>query len=271
MAEITNKSSKQKKNTSGQIRILMLIIAISVILLATGNVISKYVYKNGGQSTVSAHEFYFTSDVLSEDGEKYTLSANTDKILVELSNSEDNLRYSTIDVLYGITVNDGENIYTANGRLAGNSKTTRRLEISENGDIKAKIQSGKTYTVTAVGQNGYEITLKATFTVLPESAVIYKYIEDEEYYVTLSVWAQNVKGNVKVTYPNEFLAADNTDDAMQNVKSTDASFTDSMNFTDTYSSHKYRFFKKDLTKEYTADDFNVVCGSITAAMKVPEK
>ena len=70
------------------------------------------------------------------------------------------------------------------------------------------------------------------------------------------------KGDVKITIPSG-LIPDNTNDILKNVKTGDAQFTDTVNFSENYSSYEYRFFKSS-SQDVNVNDFTVVCGDVEA-------
>ena len=121
----------------------------------------------------------------------------------------------------------------------------------------------ETYKVTAVGKNGFEIELSATFKIM-EDGGFYKNTDiSNGSYVLLTVWTLNMNGDVKIEFPAG-LIPDNTDPRMANVHNyVDGQyvayvFTDVESFGDTNkksSSHVYRFFK---TAEFAGStDFTV--------------
>ncbi len=263
----------KNRKVTGRSRLLLpvILLASALVFSAVGGVLAKYITRSAGQDVAMAHEFYFTSDLLTREGERHSLSSGTDSITVKICNFEDNLRYSTLDIDFTVTVTDGESGKTVAGRLTGNSKNQAVIEIGSGKTLDMDVESGKVYTVTAKGENGFSETLTAVFTVLPEEGTVYKYAEDEEYYVTLTVWTQNISGNVQIAYPGNELVADSTDKVMKNVSQSASGFTDTLNFDGAYSSYKYRFFKKDTTKKYTAENFTVSCAGVTATVKAPER
>ena len=256
---------KERADVKAYIGILVCVLALALFFLLIGNVVSKYVYKNNGQGVALAHEFFFESDCLTEEGKEFILSSGSTSVDVSLRNFPDELRFATTDVAYVLTVREkgsDEVLLQKTGSLAANKKS----EATES----VPVQSGKTYEIVATGNGGFVRTLKATFRVLPENAGIYKFVDDYDEYVLLTVWSENVTGNVGITFPSSLLP-DNTDDVMSDVLDTDGRVTDSDNFQKAYSSHSYRFFKTDAEQLYSAESFGVSCGEADATVKRAER
>lgn len=228
---------------------LVLILALAVIL-SVGVVYAKYVKSYKDTGLITSKTMYFASDYLTEEGAAYTISSTT--VTIQLMNYPDDLRVSEIPVNYAISVepNDGVSVIGNTGTLGDDDliKDSDKIVISE-------LKRGKTYTVTAIGENGYQKTLSATFTVVPEEAQFYYSITQNEYYVLLTVWTENIKGAAEINFPNTLLP-DNTDMLMRGVTQMQGVFTDAESFGKEYSSRTYRFFKIDETV-YEEKDFAV--------------
>ena len=243
-------------------------ILFALILAATvssfGVVFARYAKQHeSAEGVVTSQNMYFRSDYLSEQGEAYTISS--DSVTFRLMNYPDALRVSEIDVKYTITVtggaytlsksnNDDNNVLSASGK--------NYVDITLSG-----LERGKTYTVTAVGTNGYKTTLSATFTVKAEEKQVFKSVEQTDYYVLLTVWTQSVTGTATISVPED-LIPDNTDPILRNVTTETENFTDAQSFTQGYSSRTYRFFLKNGdTTSYTAESFTVTIDGVAAVEK----
>ena len=87
------------------IRKRTIIITVLIVLLFTvGGVFAKYIYNSGGMGLLSAKEFYFTSNLLTENTAKYVLNSKTTEISFTLGNNADKLRFSQDNIKYSITV-----------------------------------------------------------------------------------------------------------------------------------------------------------------------
>lgn len=243
---------------------LLIVLALTVVLGAFGGAYAKYIREEKvAEEQVSSKNMYFASDYLTEQGAAYTIWGNS--VTIQLRNYPDALRESELDVGYSVTVKDSagnvvNTVTNAQGTLTAGSKQTVNVVISG-------MQPGQTYTVVATGSNGFSTTLSATFTVQETENKVFKQIEQTEYYVLLTVWTQNVIGEATITFPTTQtpLLPDNTDPRLSGVNATAGTFTDSVSFDQGYSSRTYRFFKvAGDTKTYTAADFTVTVGDITA-------
>lgn len=229
---------------------LVLVLAFAVTL-SIGGIYAKYVKSYRDTGLITSKTMYFASDCLTEEGAAYTISDT--EVTIKLMNYPDELRVSEIPVNYIISVepkDDSIEISRKNGVLEADGLKKADVEIVISG-----LQRGKTYTVTALGENGYKKTLSATFTVVPEENQFYYSITQNEYYVLLTVWTENIEGAAKINFPNTLLP-DNTDMLMREVTQTQGVFTDAESFGKEYSSRTYRFFKIDETV-YEEKDFAV--------------
>ena len=234
--------------------LLCSVVLVAVMAYAGGTTYGRYVHQESSSGVVVAKEFYFTSDYLEPEGANYTLNPGTEEITFQLQNYADAPSSAEDDIAYTVTTTGGT-LSEGSGNIAKGD--CNRANITLNG-----LAAGQSYTVTATGKAGYQETLSATFTVAPAEAVVYKYLEQTNAYVLLTVWTENVSGKATVTFPDG-LIPDNTDVAMVNVKNYSEGhyigtmFNDADSFSATYSTHTYRFFKEDTTINYTVDDFTV--------------
>ena len=246
------------------IRKRTIIITVLVVLLFTvGGVFAKYIYNSGGMGLLSAKEFYFTSNLLTENTAKYVLNSKTTEISFTLGNNADKLRFSQDDIKYSITVGckkggnppivtyaDGEQV------LSGGSVDTTSVTLEG-------LTMGETYIVTATGRAGYKQTLKAEFTVSDKEENVHMHLDtSNDAFVLLTVWTHNMTGPLTVITPAG-LIPDNTDPILRKVYNYSGTeygavqFTDNTNFTEAYSSYTYRFFISE-DKSYDINkDFNV--------------
>lgn len=225
---------------------LLLILVLTVILVTLGGVYAKYI-KAGSTDPiqVTSKNMYFTSDYLTEDGAEYTITG--DKVTFQLRNYPDALRTSELNVEYTVTVSGGATVkIKPEGQSEFSDGESGELSSTKSCYVDVEIsglKSGQTYTVTAVGKNGFEQTLSATFTVKAAENQVFYRVEQTDYYVLLTVWTQNVKGDATISLPTG-LIPDNTDSILSGVKTGQGSFTDLSSFKDNmYSSRTYRFFK----------------------------
>lgn len=240
----------------GRYRICILLV--TCVLVLVGGVAAKYINVRNGQNVIAAKEFYFTSNLLADTGKEYQLNASATEISFTLGNNEDELRYSEDAISYTVEVDNGATLEiqdTTKGTLENGKVSVDSIKLSG-------LERGKTYTVTAVGKAGYIKTLKATFKVADNDENLYKYLDTKNgAYVLLTVWADNLKGDVSVEFPAG-LIPDNTDPIMRSVVNySDASynaaaFMDTKNYVIEFASYTYRFFK-DTTEGMSVDDFVV--------------
>ena len=169
---------------------------------------AKYIQGTERQASVKAKQFYFTSDYLIPAGKTYILNAGasgTADITFQLRNY-DGLHKSELDISYTVTVDPA-----VAPEFSGN-KTITVAEQSEAVTLKGLLP-GNSYTVTVVGQNGYQQTLSATFEVAPVERIMFKNTKNNGDHVILTVWTEGLAGTASITVPTG-LIPDATDDAL---------------------------------------------------------
>ncbi|MBQ4559612.1 MAG: hypothetical protein IJA54_04720 [Tyzzerella sp.] len=245
----------------------IIIIAVVLLLIMAGSVFAKYIFNTGGRNLLSAKEFYFTSNLLTEDKAKYVLNSTSTEISFTLGNNADKLRYSQDDIQYSIAVESKNGGSTPTLVYADDEKVLKGGAVDTTSVTMKGLEMGKTYVVTATGQAGYKQTLKAEFEVSDKDENVYKYLDvSNDKYLLLTVWAENVTGNLKIEVNKTGLVPDNTDPALRNmynykdgvyeVMAGNDAIDDTKNYLKKYSSYTYRFFVSE-NKIYSVDDFNV--------------
>ena len=248
------------------IRKRTIIITVLVVLLFTvGGVFAKYIYNSGGMGLLSAKEFYFTSNLLTENTAKYVLNSKTTEISFALGNNADKLRFSQDDIKYSITVGckSGDSYPEENIKYADSEQVLSGGSVDTTSVTLEGLTMGETYIVTATGRAGYKQTLKAEFTVSDKEENVYMHLDiSNDAFVLLTVWTHNMTGPLTVITPAG-LIPDNTDPILRKVYNYSGTeygavqFTDNTNFTEAYSSYTYRFFISE-DKSYDINkDFNV--------------
>ncbi len=254
--------------------LLCSVVLVAMMAYAGGTTYGRYVHQASSSGVVVAKEFYFTSDYLTPEGANYTLNPGTTSITFDLRNYADELRSAEDDVVYTVSVDDGDQDSENNATISFGSGTIENNACNYVPITLSNLKTEKTYTVTAIGTAGYQETLSATFTVAQAEAAVYKYLEQTNEYVLLTVWTENISGVASVAFP-EKLIPDNTDAVMNTVtnysegKYSGATFEDGASFTMTYSSHTYRFFKETAGQSFSVNDFTVTVNGETAIIGTP--
>lgn len=242
---------------------ILALCALTLTVITVGVVLARYVFGQEGQAIVAAREFYFTSDLLTEEGAEYTLATGSTSVSFDLRNYADELRITGDNISYSVTLETDEmgcSLKNSSGILTGGSANENTVTLSMN-------SSGK-YTVTAVtntgsDDTGYQAEISATFIVPEPERNVYKYLEDQGDYVLFTVWTESVIGDMQIAFPAG-LIPDNTDPALANVTNfKDGQYKGGLVYdqetfqSESYASHAYRFFKSG-DSEYRADDFEAV-------------
>lgn len=248
------------------IRKRTIIITLLIVLLFTvGGVFAKYIDNSGGMGLLSAKEFYFTSNLLTENTAKYVLNSKTTEISFTLGNNADKLRFSQDNIKYSITVEckSGDSYPEENIKYADSEQVLSGGSVDTTSVTLEGLTMGETYIVTATGRAGYKQTLKAEFTVSDKEENVHMHLDtSNDAFVLLTVWTHNMTGPLTVITPAG-LIPDNTDPILRKVYNYSGTeygavqFTDNTNFTEAYSSYTYRFFISE-DKSYDINkDFNV--------------
>lgn len=230
--------------------LMFLLCGVFVLIFLGRGLYAKYMNQKSVSEAPIAEEFYFTSDFLSENGKNYILASNIQQLTFELRNYEDELRSSASEIEYTYVV-------TKNGTEI--SKQTGRIKKGEDIGNKESITlsdlSAGEYTIVATATNPYKKSLKATFTIPEESEDIDYTINDSEQspYVLLQVSTHSYDGNIEINWPAG-LIPDSTQEDLKNIKNyNDQEYTKgSIKLkVASYSSYTYRFFKKNIDKDYS--------------------
>ncbi|MBQ7035664.1 MAG: hypothetical protein IJN34_08010 [Clostridia bacterium] len=241
---------------------VLIVLAAILLISVFGGVYAKYIHGNSGSNLFGAKEFYFTSNLLKEDAAKYVLNSNAKEVSFTLGNHEDKLRFSRDTIQYEVSVEEKDRGTAPEIQYSDAEKRLASGGVSETTVTLKNLEMGKTYLVTATGEAGYSKTLKAEFTVSDQAENVYKHLDtSNDAYLLLTVWTENVKGDLTVTAPAN-LVPDNTDPILETVTNytgdsyTACTFTDNENFDQTYSSYTYRFFIQ-VDSTYSLSDFDI--------------
>ena len=273
---------EKRKWKHSRIRSRIIIVTVLVLLLLTlGGVFAKYIYNDGGKGLLSAKEFYFTSNLLTENTAKYVLNSQTTEVSFTLGNNADKLRYSQDDVEYTVTVECKNGGSTPSIVYADSEQVLTGGSVDQTTVTLTGLTMGGTYIVSAVGEAGYQKTLKAEFTVSDKEESVYMHLDtSNDAYVLLTVWTENVKGTLTIEATKAGLIPDNTDPILREVYNYDSNaygtmtgehaIRDAVNYQQTYSSYTYRFFVSDDTN-YSITDFNVCVENGSTKYQAKEK
>lgn len=247
---------------------IWLLIAI-LISASVWGVSARYIQQREQDILAKAKMFYFTSNLLTEEEDThYTLNPGTTSVEITLKNHVDSLRFSEDDIQYNIYVNDAKQGGTE--PLTGGTTSQGKFILT--------VESGKTYTVRAEGNAGYTKNLYATFEVLDTPKNVYKYVDAEDKNVVLlTVWTEDIAGEVTVQFPAELIPDTTGGDwaAITNYQggSYKTAITEKVDLA-AYGSITYRFFKDTPGSNYTINQFNVLLKTdtqeITAKKGIPE-
>ena len=226
------------------------IFILATSLLATSGVLAKYIRTAKDDTLlITSKKFYFESNYLTEDNHTYKLNSGTKSVAFELYNYENDLRISEVECTYTVTVASTDTLFTIDGNITTEKEIHVVVQKTDTKIILGDLKDGYKYTVTVTADGGYVKTLSATFEVAPAQNGFYMNVDNtNESYVILTVWTENVYGEIEITVPDG-LIPDQTDPLLKNINNyTEGEYQgftviDRENFMTTYCSHSYRFFK----------------------------
>ncbi len=231
---IPARAKKNSKISRKKVIISTVAVVLSLCLLAVGMLVAKYLNERNSNGSVTAENFYFTSNLL--DGEEHKLAPGSTSVTFTLGNHEDDLRYSEVDIEYTVTVDNGATVENnGTGTLAKGSVKDTEVTVSN-------LQPGTTYTVTAVGKGGYSKTLKATIAVPAKAAQLYQHQDNSSgEYILLTVWNEGDEaGSVTVAYTG---IPDNTNSDMRDWRTNESHQVT----IEPHESKQFRFFSGTVT------------------------
>lgn len=218
------------------------LFASAILLLAAGLIwdsAAKYMQQTNKEALVKAKEFYFSSDILMPVEAEYTYNpgaGGSADIAISLRNHE-GLHVSELDVHYSVTVTPLDPEEPAVTVEYSGSQTIPATGKDEKTTVTLKaLQPGKSYRVTAVGENGFQKTLSALIHIAPAVSEMYKNTKNNGDHLILTVWNEGLAGTASVTVLSG-LIPDATDPILEKIDGT--TFTVTL---DKNESRAFRFF-----------------------------
>lgn len=209
----------RKWNKKGWILRLVVLVVLLFSCLTSG-ILAKYVKDQRNDASITAADFYFRSDLLTEEGEStsYVLNASTQKITLYLYNYADALRVSETNITCEVSATGGLTVALDTPTLSKNNASKIKVTVSG-------FETGKSYEITATGKGGYEQTLSASFTVRTVDSGFYQYVDtSSEGVLELLVWTGNVSGTATFTIPSGLLP-DRRDPFFEGLVGNEVNFT----------------------------------------------
>lgn len=249
-----NRKNKNHKSRSVQMnKTVTLLVLFCLCIGAISMVAAKYMKQTTTKNNAAAaKEFYFESDLL--DGKPHEIMPTengTANVTIRLKNYIDDLRYSETEIQYTVKVTEGNATDSATDITIDQATGTIATGETNNKDIKiSNLKAGKTYKVTVTTDNIYKKTLTGTIKVSEPDTKVYASVYDENQYIEVTIWTKDYAGNISLTYSDQNLIPDNTDTKMKDATTGTGTITEPDWKANT--SHVYRFFKNDETKEYQA-------------------
>lgn len=241
------------------------LISLIILCLITAYSFSKYVIQLSKMHIQRAKDFYFTSDVLTEDKKTYELydwnGKETYTVEINLNNYDDEIRYTEDEIKYNfsatssnsnikITTND-----TGKGILKSSTKSQNKIIIN--------IEPTKNFTS---GEN-IEIEINANSTEPYEknlSAILKIYVKDETSYTAdlkdasnqdfaeLYIDTKKIEKELTITYDNTKAILDNNNELLKDIEITKSGTKNSFNIpVNSNSNYCIKFIKKNPENKLT--------------------
>ena len=235
-------------------KFLIVYLILLTIIITMTVVLGKYLQELKNNTLYEAENFYFRSDLLSEDIKSYTLQRGVNKIVIHLYNSEDRLRYTKVDINYVVKlekINDDGNLVKVreeNGVLSNSGFTDNEV-------VFDNLENGK-YKVSAIAINPYTKILEGNFVITNNDNRIDYSVGDnvDSTVMFLTIKTVDYTGNIKIKFLDG-LYPDNNEEAFKNVN-IDNSKEVIVNFKNN-SSYSYRFYKENPKKVFNKNEFQV--------------
>lgn len=209
---------REKKYNSNNIKhekILFICIFI-ILVIFVARALAKYIIKYQDIAEANATKFYFKSNMLDTEEKIYNYydwdGKSEYNIEFELCNYEDELRYSSFDIPYKITINtDSTDIQTScsiNGEvttegilLSENSTKNNMVKLTINPTEGVEILNTVKLKITVTTVEPYEKTLIGTFNINVNKNNPYDVnLKSETDYEKLLITTYSYKGNIKIKY-----------------------------------------------------------------------
>lgn len=235
-------------------KFLIVYLILLTIIITMTVVLGKYLQELKNNTLYEAENFYFRSDLLSEDIKSYKLQRGVNKIVVHLYNSEDRLRYTKVDINYVVKLekinDDGKlvKVREENGVLS-------KSNFTDNEVVFDNLENGK-YKVSAIVTTPYTKILEGNFVITNNDNRIDYSVGDnvDSTVMFLTIKTVDYTGNIKIKFPDG-LYPDNNEEAFKNVN-IDNSKEVIVNFKNN-SSYSYRFYKENPKKVFNKNEFQV--------------
>ncbi|MBQ9071034.1 MAG: hypothetical protein IJY23_06800 [Clostridia bacterium] len=248
----------KKTKISKRTIIILIAVLAALILASVGAVVAKYVNERKGDRFIFSKSFYFESNYLTANNKTYSLNSTQNSVEIELYNFENEWRVSEVDTSYTVTVSSTDTEFLLDGeKLTSKTYSAEKDTAVTTNIYLSNLKPGASYEIVAIASGGYTKTLKATFTVKETSDKAYMNVTENTNHVLLTVFTENVSGEVSVSFPAG-LIPDNTDSILKDIEKNyidgeykSGSFTFNIG---SYSSRSFRFFKAG---NYAGSNFSV--------------
>lgn len=229
---------------------LIFVAGIIIIIGTMSGLTARYIHNQKRTDGISAKNFYFTSDMLSEQGKTYDLSPDTTSLTIQVRNYEDELRWAETDIEYKYEVTKGDS-----SKKSGSGTISRNNQSGTSNSITIDGLSEGTYQINVTSIKPFSKTLTGTFKIPKADEDIQTDVNDSDgsAYVLVNVSVQNYNGKIRISWPDG-LIPDATQEAFASTEtySADKYISGHQDVTvEPYSSYVYRFFKEDTSKDYS--------------------
>ena len=255
---------RQKKKNKRYIIVIILLLYISTFTIVYG----RYTLKKVNSKLAESKEFYFNSDILSEEEPQYNIiwdGTESYQISVSLFSKDNDLNSATYDIPYKLSYKCSSNAQCILNKETGkvSAKTnedTFTVTVIPNSLLEP--DNPVEITIYATTINGFEKTISAKYVLYKKADQVYYNIEDERNRNYLIFNFSNMKYKTKeitLNFDSNNILLDTTSSMMNSINSYTTNENDgkinSIAFNvGSMTTVNLRFFKVDKTMDYTNDE-----------------
>lgn len=255
-----------KRRKYKKIRFVIIIILLGYIIAFT-IVYGRYILQKNGVKLTGSKEFYFNSDILSEDEPKYNIiweGTESYQISVSLFSKGNNLNSATYDIPYKLSYKCSSNAQCIFNKETGKipaqtNEDTFTATVIPNSSLE--VDKPVELTITATTIDGFEKAISAKYFLYKKADQVYYNIEDEKDRMYLIFNFSNMEYETKkvtLNFDSNKILIDTTSNIMDMIESytTDENNRkiNSIVFdVESMSTVNLRFFKVDKSIDYTED------------------
>lgn len=255
----------KKKSKKFNIKFLITIFILTFVLIYT---FSKYMFQVDDKHIQTSENFYFNSNILTEDGNVYKLydwdGQSTYSLNIELKNYEDTIRYTEKDIDYTISaISNNANITIENDSLTipGKSANTDSITLKITPNEVITPNNFLEIDIEAKSSTPYEKIIKAKILLYVNSNLPYiANLENFSEYAIVGITTLNVDKELIIEYDSNKVYLDTTNLIFDGkvINTNGSVFKIETNLLENNKNYKLNFIKKNPNQDLTLGEDIVV-------------